>query len=165
MYICGRDEKYRPIVVVNTGRMIEMQLTSENLQQLTVYVAEYIKENLFIPGKVENWIFLVDLCNVGILKLPLNALKDLGGTLEKNYRTKLFRMYVVNAPWTVNMLYGVIKTFDKNIQKKIIISRTNSAPEMFKHVSKKQVELKYGGTMDTDLSTAPFSRYLLPIIR
>lgn len=156
MYICGRDDKFRPIIVVNAARIVEMKLTSENLQQLTVYVTEYVKEHIFIPGKVENWVFLIDLANIGIFKLPLNSLKDLGNTLEKNYRTKLYRLYTVNAPWTLTVLYGVIKTFDKNIQKKIMISKTNNVPEMFKHINKGQIEIKYGGTSPNITKHWPF---------
>lgn len=146
MYICGRDNRYRPIIVVNAQRVIDLKLTSEQLQQLCMYVSEWVKEHLFIPGKIENWVFIIDLCSIGILKLPLSSLKDLGNTLEKNYRTKLFRCYTVNAPWTLTMLYGFLKAFDKNIQKKVMISKTNSVPEMFKHINKSQVEIKYGGT-------------------
>lgn len=133
-----------------------MKLTSNDLQQLTIYVSEYVKENLFVPGKIENWIFLIDLANISIFKLPINSLKDLGNTLEKNYRTKLFRMYTVNAPWTLTVLYGLMKTFDKNIQKKIMISKAHSIPNMFDHINKSQIEVKYGGTMPNILQHWPY---------
>ena len=156
MYVCGRDNRFRPIIVVNAARIMNLELTSEQLQKLTIYVSEYVKEHIFVPQKVENWIFIIDLANIGIFKLPLNSLKDLGYTLEKNYRTKLYRLYTVNAPWTITVIYGFIKAFDKNIQKKIMISKTHSVPEMFNHINKSQIEIKYGGTMPDMNNCWPF---------
>lgn len=33
-----------------------------------------VKKYMFIPGKVENWIFLLETNNVGVFGLPVKAL-------------------------------------------------------------------------------------------
>jgi len=35
-----------------------------------VYMFEYIRNNLFIPGQVENWLILMDLEFMGLLNVP-----------------------------------------------------------------------------------------------
>jgi hypothetical protein len=31
---------------------------------------EYVRNNIFIPGQVENWVLLVDLDNLGLMNVP-----------------------------------------------------------------------------------------------
>lgn len=81
-------------------------------------------------------------------------LKELGSMLEKNYRTRLFRLYLLNAPWTMKLLFDLFKSFDANIQKKIHVSNKNSDDSMWTHVNKPQIEKKFGGDMEN--ITGPF---------
>lgn len=127
IYICGRDNRFRPILVVNVPRIVEAKLKLSNMEDLIIYIAEYIKEEIFVFGKIENWVLVVDLGQIGVLDLPFGLLKDLLATLGNNYRAKMFRLYVVNAPWSVTLLYSFINTFDKKTQKKILISKITCA--------------------------------------
>lgn len=132
-------------MVVNVAKCIQMKLTAEQMQRLIIFVSEHLKERFFVPGKVENWIFVFDMKGVGIFSLPINNFKKMGKMLEQNYRTKLFRFYILNAPFTVSVLYKFFSMFDKNIQKKIIVSRQKIAKEMDEHINRYQLENKFDG--------------------
>ena len=45
----------------------------------------------------------------------------------------------------VNLLFVFLKTFDKNIQKKIFNSRKSCNEIWWEHVEQSQIEEKYGG--------------------
>lgn len=112
----------------------------------TISINQYLIHHYFVPGKVENWVIINDLGSVSVLKIPFNMVKELGSMLEKNFRTRLFRLYLVNAPWAMKMLFEIFNAFDKNIQKKINVSNKNYAEPMFQHIDKSQLEVKFGGT-------------------
>jgi hypothetical protein len=41
------------------------------------FMMEYIRNNLFLPGQVENWIILIDLDNLGLMSVPYKVEKNL----------------------------------------------------------------------------------------
>jgi len=112
---------------------------------MTIYLLEWIKREIYVPGKVENNVYIVNLKDISIFGVPFSLLKELGSVMEKNYRTKLFRLYVLNAPLTMTLLFSFFKNFDSNIQKKIFVTRKQSAAEMWEHISKEQLEQRFDG--------------------
>jgi hypothetical protein len=122
------------------------QLTKEQIFQSAISINQYLIQHYFVPGKVENWVVVNDLGGVSVFKIPFSILKELGSMLEKNYRTRLFRLYLVNAPWTMKLLFDMFKSFDKNIQKKIYVNSKNVADQIFQHAHPEQLEVKFGGT-------------------
>mgnify|MGYP006056427543 CR=1 FL=1 len=100
---------------------------------------------MYKSGKVENNVYIIDMADTSILSLPLTIIKELGIMMEKNYRTKMYRIYIVNAPLMMSALMGVMKYFDSNIQQKIFTSRQTSCKEIFEHVNPSQLEKNFGG--------------------
>lgn len=122
------------------------KLVKDDVERLTVNFTDKLISKYFLPGKVENWVVIADFKNASISSL-LGNFKFIGSILEKNYRTKLFRFYMVNTPWMINLLFVFLKTFDRNIQKKIINSRQNCNEVWWTHIEKNQIEEQYGGDM------------------
>jgi hypothetical protein len=52
-----------------------MQADPTNGIMATTFMLEYIKNNLFLPGQVENWVILIDLDNLGLMNVPYKSLK------------------------------------------------------------------------------------------
>jgi hypothetical protein len=113
---------------------------------MTIHLLEWIIKNIYVPGKVENNVYIINLKGISIFSMPFSILKELGAVMEKNYRTKLFRLYVLNAPLTMTLLFSFFKNFDSNIQKKIFVTRNESANEMWEHINKEQLENRFGGS-------------------
>lgn len=40
---------------------------------------------MFIPYYIENWVFIIDIHEKGLMSLPLNALKTLIGSMSTNF--------------------------------------------------------------------------------
>ena len=144
IYMAGRDNRYRPILVVNAKKIIDTKASQELILKIFIKFTTKICKDFLVFGKIENFVVIVDLMKVGTLSLPVKTLKMIGNIFESNFRTKLYKFFVLNAPWTVSVLFLVIKALDKNIQKKITVSRENS-PKQMAFINKNQIEKKFNG--------------------
>ncbi len=66
--------------------------------------------------------------------------------MQHNFRSRLFVMYIIQAPTSINFLWGMIKGFlEENTQRKIQIIKQIIPENLMKHANKEQIEIKYGG--------------------
>lgn len=108
-YIAGRDRLFRPIIVFNMSK-IDFKEAETNLKSI-VYVQEVAINKMFIPGQVECWNILYDLCGYGITDVPVGDLKNTLQTISANYGGRLYRMWLVNAPGTIYFSWKIVKNF------------------------------------------------------
>ena len=74
-FIHGRDRNFRPILVVNAKILKRDDVNVEDAFNVSWFVCFYMIENLLKREKVENWIDILNLGNLPIAKIPVNALK------------------------------------------------------------------------------------------
>jgi len=99
-----------------------------------------------LPGQIENWIIFNDLNNMGLLSLPGDTMKKVMKYFQNNYRGRLFKMYILNAPSSIAIAWNLAKgLLEDTTVKKIQFDKSNSSDDMWKHINKDQVETKYGG--------------------
>ena len=104
-------------------------------------------DQMLIPGKIENWFIISDLCNRSIFKLPVKQLKNIISSLKTVYRCRVVTNYVLNSPSTISVAWKVAKKFlDEISVRKISIKSECNTPAMFEHINPCQLEEKYGGT-------------------
>ena len=64
VYIHGRDKNLRPIIICNIQKLIQQKhLFGENnkdLINLVIYLLEYMEKFMLIPGRIENFILIID---------------------------------------------------------------------------------------------------------
>lgn len=77
----------------------------------SIYGFEFIINNMFLPGQIENWIFIHDLKDFGVFDISIDSVKKVNNVMSSNYGGKLYRLYVVNAPFLVYTVWTIIKTF------------------------------------------------------
>lgn len=66
--------------------------------------------------------------------------------MQNNFRSRLFVMYIVQAPTSINFMWSMIKGFlEENTQRKIQIIKSIVPENLFKHTNREQIESKYGG--------------------
>ena len=51
-----------------------------------IFVLEFVKKNMLIPGQVENWVSIVDFSKLAISSFPRKAMKPCMAVLQNNYR-------------------------------------------------------------------------------
>ena len=109
VYIQGIDHRYRPLIVLNLGKMDFKAHSVSEYSNLLCFTLEFAIKHLMIEGKIENWIVITDLGNCPLLKLPISDLKKLIKTLQDNYRCRMIVNYVINAPSSISFAWGMIK--------------------------------------------------------
>eukprot|EP01016_Furgasonia_blochmanni_P047773 TRINITY_DN704_c0_g1_i5.p2 TRINITY_DN704_c0_g1~~TRINITY_DN704_c0_g1_i5.p2 ORF type:complete len:233 (+),score=63.98 TRINITY_DN704_c0_g1_i5:66-764(+) len=110
------------------------------------FLFEFILKNMFLPGQIENWVFIMDLENMGLFNLPITPLKRLMGYVSNNYRSRLYIMYILNTPSSIFIPWNVVKgVLEENTVKKINFFKTPNAPSMFDHIHPDQIEQRQGG--------------------
>lgn len=58
-YFCGRDDKYRPIIVADIGKFDPDEV--ELIPKALIIIMEFMIKNLLIEGQVENYILIMNL--------------------------------------------------------------------------------------------------------
>ena len=67
--------------------------------------------------------------------------------MQNNFRSRLYVMYIVQAPFSINFLWSMVKGFlEEHTQRKIQILSKAIPSNLFEHSNKEQIEKKYGGT-------------------
>ncbi len=73
-------------------------------------------------------------------------MKEAIGYLQSCYRARAFRIYVVNAPSTINTLWMAAKVaLDQNTIDKVNITNESHHPKMDEHINSENLEQKFGG--------------------
>ncbi|KAL4441557.1 hypothetical protein ABPG74_021489 [Tetrahymena malaccensis] len=145
-YVHGRDNRFRPILVINVKRLNFKNIKIQLILDSMTYFFEFILSNMMLPGQIENWVVILDLGNIGLSSLPINGLKQIMGYLSSNYRSRMFATYVVNTPSSIFIPYKIIKGFleEATIKKISFYSNGNPKP-LFGHCHKSQIESTYNG--------------------
>lgn len=61
-YFCGRDDKYRPILVVDIGKFDpDADDDNDAIQKALVIIMEFMIKELLIEGQVENYVLIMNL--------------------------------------------------------------------------------------------------------
>ena len=66
MYVHGRDQYYRPCIVFHPHVLEAAKVANprdfdvETVCLAGGFVLEYVKNNMLVPGKVENWVVIVN---------------------------------------------------------------------------------------------------------
>jgi len=105
-----------------------------------------VMEGLFVPGRVENWIIVVD--TEGKLLLPLHLLESIVRRLSIVYCGCLERLYIVNTNALHKMSYNLFKKLiPKNTEKKIEVLDSKQLHRLQESIPPENLEAKYGGLL------------------
>jgi hypothetical protein len=165
MYWHGRDHKCRPCLVIRLERMRDLINDSERAIRLVIFVLEYAIKFAMAPGRVENWVVILDLANVtsvfSWLKIPsiISTAVAIANALENIYCGRMAWMQIVNMPGKRGTLAKLVNgAIPAEKQHKVNIVN-DAASALRGRFERHQVEKRYGGTAP-DLEaheTYPFS--------
>ncbi|CAE7584798.1 unnamed protein product [Symbiodinium sp. CCMP2456] len=149
MYWHGRDRKCRPCLVVRIERFADLIKDKERCVRMTIFVLEYAIRYAMVPGRVENWVVLVDCENlsdvVSFFQLPTMCLtaKALSQTLESVYCCRMVWVKLLNLP---TILRSIVQSVIPAEKKKKVCAIEDPSKELLKYFEPNQLEARYGGT-------------------
>ena len=147
VYMHGRDCHFRPIIVVEAERAIElmdkMGYTFEELSQALLFFMNYIVNYMLIPGQIENWFLICDLKNKEKTKMSLFS--KILSALSK-FRCRVIKNYILNLSGFVKFaLSSVLSVLGSSSAKKIVIVKENQLEVMQEFILKENLQEKHGG--------------------
>jgi hypothetical protein len=148
IYVHGRDCQFRPIFIINARYYVDNmdKYIYEDWLACIVYFMEYMIKNLLIPGQVENWNIITDVCGVSLLGLPKD-MKRFMNVLQSNYRCRLFVNFIYGMGTFLGILWNMVKVFlDETSLKKIRMLKKGQFKDILALINPEQLEQKYGGT-------------------
>ncbi|CDW87109.1 UNKNOWN [Stylonychia lemnae] len=124
--------------------------TIENLQRALIFMMEYAKEHMYLPGHVENWNIIHNVNGLSIGDLPRKELTGVMQAVTDNY------MYVLHKAWAVNctkfqvMCWKVFEVFvDKETAEKIQFFREGNPADIVQSFHPSQLEKRFGGQAES----------------
>ncbi|EGR29409.1 hypothetical protein IMG5_156020 [Ichthyophthirius multifiliis] len=148
VYLAGRDKKYRPVLIMDCSKLNMKKQTGDSLIRAMSYFLNIIKKHMFVNGKIENWIFIIDVKEKGIFDLPLKALNIIIQTMQINFGGHLEKMFVLNPSFGLNTSWSIIeKMIDEEAAAKITFAKKGKMEKLYEQIPKEQVQKQYGGNM------------------
>jgi hypothetical protein len=124
IYHMGKDKFDRPVTYVHASEHIKGQFPLESTEKLIVLTMElgrYLAESHIEQGTV-----VLDMGNVTLKNLDYQHIKFMINTMQNYYPECLGLALVVNAPWTFNIVWNVIRPWlDPVVESKIHFIKTS----------------------------------------
>jgi len=163
IYWHGRDRKCRPCLVFRLERLGHLARDKERAIRAVIFALEYALRFAMVPGRVENWVVLVDVQNIMASLSPLflstfiSTAAAIGATLEKVYCGRMVWTKIVNMPGS-SMIVKAINSVIPTEKKCKISFHADGAAALAEHFEPNQLERRFGGSapdLDPD-ETYPF---------
>lgn len=121
-----------------------------------MFLWNYIKHVIFLPGHVNHWITISELGNLSLFSLPKEQVMAFGDVCAANMMYLLYRSFYLNASWGQNTAYKMVSPFlDPVIRAKIVITSDKTHPGIFELFHPSQIEKRFGGTAETPTNFWP----------
>ena len=80
-YVYRRDNAFRPIFIINVGKLKKLKIDTEMCIHMSTFLIQWLITRGLVPGRVENWITIMDMKGVGLTEVPKKLLKALSKPL------------------------------------------------------------------------------------
>ena len=131
-YMYGRDTSLRPLLVFSPKVILTLEIELDDAMLATHFVAQYIIDNLFKPGKIENWVHILDLANLSFTSMPKKWIISFIKNFNHHYYQRNRRMFLLNVGWGVRTMWNIVKIFVHNTTKqKLIFDGSNTSKLIF----------------------------------
>eukprot|EP00930_Biecheleria_cincta_P039741 TRINITY_DN27292_c0_g1_i1.p1 TRINITY_DN27292_c0_g1~~TRINITY_DN27292_c0_g1_i1.p1 ORF type:complete len:517 (+),score=89.61 TRINITY_DN27292_c0_g1_i1:221-1771(+) len=145
VYFHGRDRSCRPVVVLRFDRISRFSSDVDRAFKVMFFVFEFAVRHLMVPGRVENWVCLIDLKNSAATISALRICKDIGRLLEEVFCGRNFCTKIFHLPWIIRAVVMAFIPEDKK-SKVEFVSESDIPGVMRKLCEPHQLEQQYGGT-------------------
>ena len=120
---------------------------SENFIQLNDIVLGYTVQNAMVPGKIEQFHYIIDAGDLRTWEIPVKQLVNFVTHTSKFYRHRAYKVHVINLPWMIRKMINFMYNFLDDFQKQQLkYFGTDFREALLEDISADNLEQKYGGT-------------------
>jgi hypothetical protein len=149
MYIHKRDKMHHPIFILRLNELSKMGVDDKTIINVGCFLIQFVITRGLIPGQVENWITIMDLKGIGLTNVPKKLLKAVVKPLQDYFKCRLYRMYAINAKWSIKILWKMAKKLvDPLTIEKFVVAGDDFSKDLLKDIDPSSLEKRYGGTCD-----------------
>ena len=110
VYITKRDRDHRPTLVLECAKCFDCltELNEKEVHDCIVYAANYLIDNLLMPGKVESFNGIVDLRGISAFNTPLAFIQSFALSLVKAYPTRVSNVFLIGLDIVMRTTYNIV---------------------------------------------------------
>lgn len=110
---------------------IKKQYSNDDIVSLGIMMFEFVESFMYVHGKIENMIEIIDCSNINVLTAPYAMLKALMTAIQMLHKCKSRQIIVLNAPKTITIIWNVVKQYlDEVTRNKVSIFHTGISPDL-----------------------------------
>lgn len=137
LYVYGRDRHYRPIIVNDLPRMIDLAAndpevaSTESMQAAFVFIYNYIKRVMFLPGHVDHWTSITNMGFASMWALPRQQITAIISIGQSHMMYMLYKGFYLNTSWGQTLAYKAVSVIMHPVTKaKLNLSSDSTHPEL-----------------------------------
>ena len=136
-YISKRDKDFRPTLTVRYAQLTEIrdQFTDDDILNTVIFLSEFMKNFLFVKGKVESMNIIQDCSNVKVYQVPIGLMK-----------------FVIGLNYFLNKIYDVMYWFMPPFSREVAVvikpDDLKSGKTLSQWYNMDDVEQIFGGRMN-----------------
>lgn len=172
----GVDKKGRPIYLEKSGKIHVDALVNtfalETVVDSHVYGLETLRKKMAESSAkrgetVDQFVTILDLAGLGLYHgKALAVLKSLQDVDNTYYPDAVGPIYIVNAPWVMPTLWGMVQPIlNDAIKAKIHVCGANFQEELAAHIDADQLPAEYGGTSDVVVKETSYEELRQELLR
>lgn len=155
-YIFGRDRFFRPCLVMDAEVMARLTkedpecVESANFTALFIFLYQYLKNVMFLPGFADQWITIINLGKLGATSIPRKQVLAFADVCQANLMYFLHKSFYLNLSWGLNVVYKGLSGFiNEETRAKMILTDKPTDPDMLNYFHPSQLERRFGGAAET----------------
>ncbi|CAE7405363.1 unnamed protein product [Symbiodinium natans] len=147
MYWHGRDRSCRPVLIWRMEKISKFD--ADRATRMILFILEFAVRYLMVPGRVENWVLIVDLAGCGLSMAAASSFRtvcrNVTRLLEEVYCGRNFTTKIFHMPSIVRAIVNSLIPEDKK-SKVDFVADADIAKSMRLMCEPHQLEEQYGGT-------------------
>ena len=150
VYISGRLDKagLQPIIVIDVKKFIDMDMDIPELEDNLKFIFNWVVEQLFSLGRVEQFFVIVDLEGVGVLDIPIKKLKPFVAILSHSFKGQMYRSVSCGTSSLMRGIFNIVSLWLSEFEQEsmILCPPGECKDELLKYMSLDKIEERFGGT-------------------
>ena len=147
-YVYKRDRSFRPIFHMNLKKLKKVKTDHDTLIKMCSFMIQFIITRALIPGKIENWVTVIDFKDVGLTEVPKKLIQVMTKPLQDLFKGRLFKLYIINAGFVMKIVYGIAKqVIDPLTILKFKMEGEKFHKSLHELIDPSQLEKRFGGTL------------------
>lgn len=147
-YFGGRDKALRPLLIARIDRVLLQEWDHDRMIRLIVFMLEFERQHLFVPGVCEQHVLLIDLRKVGLLDVTSSRtlIGKIVSVISQHYVGMNYKILIVNPPASLQAAWGIMRGILSEGQMAKACVVTPESTILRDLFAPHQLERTYGGT-------------------